>query len=110
GYAGLNFAFFAGLDAYHRPSDTPQALDPGSLQNIGEQVLRATQALAIAPSLPGRAPDQTYADVLGGPVLQYPGVVGWALLVLAGGGLAAQALRLAGRGRLSLGGVAAEAQ
>src|SRR6185312_11965728 len=25
GYAGLNFAFFAGLDAYHRPSDTPGA-------------------------------------------------------------------------------------
>jgi hypothetical protein len=107
GYAGLNFAFFAGLQAYHQPSDTPQALDPGSLQHIGEQVLRAAQALAAAPSLPGRAPDQAYADVLGGPVLQYPAAVGWALLVLAGGGLIAHALRLANRGQLSLAGVAA---
>ena len=109
GYAGLNFAFFAGLDAYHRPSDTPRALDPGSLQHIGEQVLRAARTLATAPALPGRAPDQAYADILGGPVLQYPAAVGWALVVLAAAGLAAHALRLANRGQLSLGGVAAGA-
>jgi hypothetical protein len=119
GYAGLNFAFFAGLDVYHRPSDTPAALDPGSLQHMGEQVLRAARALVTAPPtagplhpdapalpLPGRGPDQAYADILGGPVLQYPAVVGWALVILAGGGLAAYALRLAARGRLSLAGVA----
>ena len=111
GYAGLNFAFFAGLDAYHRPGDTPQALDPGSLQHIGEQVLRAARALttAAATPLPGRAPDQVYADILGGPVVQYPAAVGWALVMLAGGGLTAYALRLAARGRLSLAGVAAGA-
>jgi hypothetical protein len=119
GYAGLNYAFFAGLDAYHRPGDTPQALDPGSVQNIGEQVLRAARTLATAanpahpngpaPALPGRAPDQAYADILGGPVLQYPAAVGWALVVLAGAGLTAHGLRQAGRGRLSLAGVAAGA-
>jgi hypothetical protein len=109
GYAGMNFAFFAGLDAYHRPADTPQALDQGSLQHIGEQVLRAARALTAASPLPERGPDQTYADILGGPVLQYPAVIGWALVVLAGGGLAAYALRLAARGRLSLAGVAAGA-
>ena len=109
GYAGLNFAFFGGLDAYHRPSDTPERLDPGSLQHMGEQVLRAASALARAPSLPGRAPDQPYADILGGPVLQYPNVVGWTLVALAGAGLAAYAVRLATRGRLNLAGVAAGA-
>jgi hypothetical protein len=119
GYPGLNFAFFAGLDAYHRPADTPQALDPGSLQHIGEQVLRAARALTAsvlpvhpggrAPPLPGLAPDQAYADILGGPVLQYPALVGWAIVVLAGGGLAAYALRLAARGHLSLPGVGAGA-
>ena len=119
GYAGLNFAFFAGLDAYHRPTDTPRALDPGSLQHIGEQVLRAARALTTAtvsarpggsaPPLPGRAPDRAYADILGGPVLQYPAAVGWALVLLAGGGMTAYALRLAARGRLSLAGVAAGA-
>jgi hypothetical protein len=39
-------------------------------------------------------------------VLQYPAAVGWALVILAGSSLAAYALRLAGRGRLSLAGVA----
>ena len=106
GYAGLNFAFFGGFDAYHRPSDTPQALDPGSLQHIGEQVLKAVRALTTTTAaLPGRAPDQTYADILGGPVLQYPAAAGWVLALLAGGGLAAYALRPAWRGRLSLAGV-----
>jgi hypothetical protein len=109
GYAGLNFAFFAGMSTYHRPSDTPQALDPGSLQHIGEQVLGAARFLATAPALPGRGPDQAYADILGGPVLQYPAVAGWALVVLAGGGLAAYALRLAARGKLRLAGVGAGA-
>jgi hypothetical protein len=116
GYAGMNFAFFAGLDAYHQPSDTPQALDPGSVEHLGEQALRAARALvtpigpvhpgAPAPPLPDRGPDQAYADILGGPVLQYSAVVGWALVVLAGGGLVAYALRLAARGGLSLAGVA----
>jgi hypothetical protein len=108
-YAGLNFAFFGGMSAYHRPSDTPESLAPGSLQHIGEQALLAARALATAPALPGRAPDQAYGDILGGPVLQYPAVAGWALVVLAGAGLAAYALRLAARGRLSLAGVAAGA-
>jgi len=109
GHTGLNFAFFAGLDAYHRPSDTPQALDPGSLQHIGAQTLSAAQALATAPALPGRAPDQAYADILGGPVLQYPGWVGWILVILAGLSLTAFALRPAARGKLNLPGVAASA-
>jgi hypothetical protein len=109
GYQGLNFAFFSGFDAYHSPLDTPNRLDPGTLQDIGEKVLRVSVTLANAGALPGRASDQAYGDILGGPVLQYPAVVGWALVVLAGGGLAAYALRLAARGRLSLSGVAAGA-
>jgi hypothetical protein len=109
GYAGLNFAFFAGMSAYHRPSDTPEALDPGSLQHIGEQVLGAARFLATAPVLPGRAPDQVYGDILGGPVLQYPAAAGWALVLLAAGGLVAFVLRPAARGRLGLPGVAAGA-
>jgi Peptidase family M28 len=114
GYQGLNFAFVSGFDAYHRPTDTPDRLDPGTLQHLGEQVLRATAALTLgdpsakgpASPLPGRAPDQAYADILGGPVIQYPAIVGWALLLLSAGGMTAYALRLAGTGRLSLSGVA----
>ncbi|MDB5458438.1 MAG: peptidase [Caulobacteraceae bacterium] len=83
GYPGINFAFFNGFDAYHRPSDTPGNLDPGSLQSIGAQVLAAARALATAPALPGRAPDQVYADILGGPILHYPAAAGWLVLGLA---------------------------
>jgi hypothetical protein len=88
GDAGLNFAFFGGLDAYHRPTDTPARLDLGSLQSIGDQALAAAKALAMAPALPGRAPDQVYADILGGPILRYPVAAGWALLAVAVSGLA----------------------
>lgn len=113
GYQGLNFAFVSGLDDYHRPTDTPDRLDPGTLQHIGEQVLRAASALTAddpkakgpAPPLPGRGTDQAYADILGGPVVQYPAMVGWALLLLSAGGMTAYALRLAAVGRLSLPGV-----
>jgi hypothetical protein len=93
GYEGLNFAFFAGLDAYHRPNDTAQRLDPASLQHLGEQVLAAAKALAVKRNLPGQAPDQVYADLLGRPVLQYPLAAGWALLGLAALGVAGSALK-----------------
>ena len=83
GFAGLNFAFFDGQGFYHRPGDTPQNLTPGSLQSIGDQALAAARALASAPALPGRGPDQVYADILGGPVLHYPPQAGWLIITLA---------------------------
>lgn len=106
GKAGLNFAFFDGLDAYHRAADTAAALDPASLQSIGQQALAAARALAGADSLPGRAPDQVYADVMGGPVLQYPVAAGWALLVLAVAGVAATAAKAVQDGEASPAGLA----
>jgi hypothetical protein len=72
-------------------------------------VLAAARALASAPALPGRAPDQAYADVMGGPILHYPAWMGWALLLVSAGGMSVYALRLAVVGRLSPLGVAAGA-
>lgn len=109
GKQGLNFAIFSGFDAYHTPLDTPARLDQGSLQDLGDKALRAAAVLADAPALPGRAPDQAYADVLGGPVLQYPALAGWALLLLASGAVSAYALGLARAGRLDTWRVAAGA-
>jgi hypothetical protein len=107
GYGGINFALFAGWDAYHRPLDTPDRLDPGSLQSLGGQVLAAARALADAPALPGRAPDHVYADVLGGPVLQYPAMAGWLLIGLAVVAISAAAWRALATGRTSLRGIVA---
>jgi hypothetical protein len=109
GYAGMNFAFVGGVDAYHRPADTPQALDPRSLQHLGEQALRAAQALAGADALPARGPDQVYADVLGGPVLQYPAPAAWALLFLAVAGVAISAIKAVQDRQASVAGLAAGA-
>jgi hypothetical protein len=109
GYAGLNFAFVGGFDAYHRPADTPEALDPDSLQHIGEQVLRAARVLAGAAALPARGPDQVYADVLGGPVLQYPALAAWALLLLAVAGVAISAVKTLQERQASVAGLAAGA-
>jgi hypothetical protein len=117
GVQGLNFAFVSGFDAYHQTSDTPDRLDPGAVQHLGDQVLRAATALTVgdpsakgpASPLPARGPDQAYADILGGPVIQLPALASWALLLLAAGGMAAYALRLARGGRLDLPGVMAGA-
>jgi hypothetical protein len=106
GYPGMNFAFFGGVDAYHRPDDTPEALDPASLQHIGEQVLRAAHALAGSAALPASGPDQVYADVLGGPVLQYPAFAAWAVLFLALAGVAISAIKVLQEHKTSVAGLA----
>jgi hypothetical protein len=113
GYQGLNFAFFSGLDAYHRPADTARALDPGSLQSIGDQALRAARALvqtdpaAAGPAapLPPRGSDRAYADILGGPVVRQSTAEAWGLLLLAAGGLTAYFVTARRAGRTSVAGV-----
>jgi hypothetical protein len=107
GYPGVNFAFFGGLDAYHQPTDTLQRLSRGSLQSIGQQALAAARALAMAPALPGLAPDQVYADVLGGPILRYPPLAGWLILLAAGVGISAAAWRSLKDKQTSIAGIAA---
>jgi hypothetical protein len=84
GYPGYNFAFLGEEFDYHSPSSTPAALDQGSVQHMGDQVLALTKALADAPALPARSPDAIYSDVLGGPVIAYSAAAGWGLLALCG--------------------------
>ena len=91
GLPGFNYAFIGRPFDYHAASSTPAALDQGSLQHMGDQVLAAARALAMAPTLPGKRPDVVYADILGGPVIVYPIWAGWLVLlaaaVIAGVGL-----------------------
>ena len=106
GYAGLNFAVFDGFDAYHQPTDTPQRLDAGSLQSLGDQVLAAARVLATARDLPGRAPDRVYADVLGRTVLQYPASAAWGLLAVAVAAMSLMAVRALHGRQTSFAGIA----
>ena len=80
GIAGLNYAFIGRQFDYHSPSSTVAALDQGSVQHIGEQVLGTARALAFSPSLPARTPDAVYGQAVDGLTLAYPAWVGWILL------------------------------
>ncbi len=50
GTSGLNFGFIGGLDAYHTALDTPERLDPASLQHAG------ANAVALVRRLDGGGP------------------------------------------------------
>ncbi len=85
GIAGLNYAFIGRPFDYHAASSTAAALDQGSLQHMGEQVLAAARALADAKALPARRADVVYSDLLGGPMVVYPGWAGWIVVLMAAG-------------------------
>lgn len=83
GLSGLNFAFTGRQFDYHSPTSTPATMDPGTLQDMGQQVLAATRAAAEAPGLPAKSPNVVYSQLFGDLILAYPPVAGWALLALA---------------------------
>ncbi len=80
---GINVAFIGRYFDYHAASSTPARLEPGTLQDMGEQVLGMTHALAFAKALPAKAPDAVYADVFGQFVVAYGPAMGWVILVTA---------------------------
>jgi hypothetical protein len=86
GVPGFNFAFIGRPGLYHSPLATPDALDQGSLQDIGRQVLDLSRGLLAAPELPGEAPDRVFYDLFGLVFLSYSGWVGWLILAVAAGG------------------------
>jgi hypothetical protein len=112
GYAAWNFAFIGRPAQYHSPMATPENLDRGSLQHMGEQVLGLSRALLAEPDLPAQAPDVVFFDVFGLFVVHYAPVWGWAMLAvaMAGYGLAARrslSWKSLGRGGLRMTGLIA---
>jgi len=98
GLAGFNYAFVGRAFDYHEPTDSPEHLQEGSLQDMGAQVLAAAETLAFAPRLPERSPDAVYGVLFGDAMLAYPPAWGWAPLAAAAG-LIALAVRRARRRR-----------
>lgn len=96
GQPGFNFAFIGRPGLYHSPLATADALDQGSVQDMGRQVLDLTRALVAAPVLPGRAADATFFDAFGIVLVAYPAGFGWVLLAAAAGLYAAAAWRVRG--------------
>lgn len=82
GVPGFNFAFIGRPGLYHSPLATPDALDQGSLQDIGRQTLDLTRGLLQADPLPGKAPDMVFYDLFGMVFLAYPAWAGWLILAV----------------------------
>ncbi|MFN3513275.1 MAG: M20/M25/M40 family metallo-hydrolase, partial [Phenylobacterium sp.] len=83
GAPGLNFAFIGRQFDYHMPSSTPENLDRGSLQHLGQEALAVARAAAFAPALPQPGPDLVYSTTFGDRILAYPPNVGWGVLAAA---------------------------
>ena len=101
GLPGLNYAFLDDLPAYHSPLSTPARVDPGALQDMGNQAGAMVRALAAQTDLPTTASggDEAYDDVLGLVFLHYPAWAGWLILGLSAAAVVVTALRVRRAGR-----------
>lgn len=83
GIPGFNLAVLDRGWTYHSPLATPDAVDPASVQDMGDQALALTAALAFAPELPAKTANASFADLMGRVTIVYPAAAGWALLIAA---------------------------
>ncbi|PWI05208.1 hypothetical protein DIZ27_40650 [Streptomyces sp. NWU339] len=104
GHQGLNLAHLDGYTHYHGTGDTPDRVDPATVQHQGEQALGLARALASADLTHTPVGDSAYFRA-GGWFVSYPlGAALPAALATAGLGLALL-LRLQTRGALTMGAV-----
>lgn len=82
GLAGLNFAFIGEAWGYHSPLMTPDRLDQGALQHLGDSAHAITRDLVTSASLPARAPNAIFASAPLVGVIVYDVATGWGLLAL----------------------------
>ncbi|KKC26766.1 M20/M25/M40 family metallo-hydrolase [Sphingomonas sp. SRS2] len=81
GVPGFNLATLDRAYAYHSPMSVPAAVDPASVQDMGDQALALASALAFAPELPRRSDNAAFADLMGRVTIAYPAWAGWLLLL-----------------------------
>jgi hypothetical protein len=67
----------------HTVLDRPEIVDPGSLQQIGNQMLALIRHLGSQPSLETTMPDQTFFPVMG-ILIHYPSHWAWPFAFMAG--------------------------
>jgi hypothetical protein len=84
GIAGLNFAFIGEAWAYHSPLATPDALEQGALQHLGDSALGITRTLLMADALPAKAPNAVFATAPIFGLIVYPAGFGWVLVGVSG--------------------------
>ncbi len=94
GLAGVNFAWARGAARYHTPLDDLAHLDPGSLQQHGDNMLAMARAFGTAGTDLEARHDAVFFGLFGLAMVSWPATWNLALLVL---GLAAWALLAARR-------------
>lgn len=82
GVRAFNIANLGDARLYHSPLASADAVDPGTLQHMGEQALDLTNALLTREVLPGDAPPAVFSDLFGLTMITYPPVTGWAVVFL----------------------------
>jgi len=85
GIMGLNFAFLGDAWGYHSPLMTPDRLEQGAIQHLGDSVLGVTRALLAAPQLPAATENAVFASAPGFGILVYSAAMGWGLLAVTAG-------------------------
>ena len=80
-WAILNFAIIGNETRYHSPGDTLAALEPRSVQHMGDQALAAMLALAAGKAPEARS-ERLFADLLGRSLIVLPVELGIALMAL----------------------------
>jgi hypothetical protein len=73
GIEGFNFAYIDGINYYHSPLDSPENLDQGSLQHLGDYALPLARHFGNIDRKFEDDEDAVYFDVLGAGLISYPG-------------------------------------
>jgi hypothetical protein len=106
GVPGYNVAFIGRQFDYHSPSSTVAALDLGSVQHMGDEILGPAMALARSDVLPRRAPDLVFGDLFGLVLIHYPPLWGWLIIALSAALIVVAAARVGKHRQVTLGDVA----
>ena len=101
GLPGLDFALYRGGWAYHTALDQTDALDPGSIQQVGANALALTRSLANGDlEVGGNTPPPVYHDVPGYGMVSYPRAMARWMAIGASVLLLLAMLLVVGRGQL----------
>ncbi len=80
GWLALNFAMIGNETRYHSAGDNLAALDPRSLQHMGDQTLGVARELSTGR--PGGGGTLLFADIAGRQLVMVPQAAGFALFVM----------------------------